>query len=110
MPSSVSEGTRPSASRMRPYSSAVMLCEASNCGVTRTGSGTTCAEEAGVITVALIVACHLRRGWRSWPVIERKEDAAGRAGRSGGVPAWRLDRGAASNAYAILWVELWLTH
>ena len=40
---------------MRSYSSAVMLCWASNCGVTVAGSGTT-AEEAAVITVASIVA------------------------------------------------------
>ena len=48
-------GTRPSAARMRSYSSAVMLCAASNCGVTEAGSGTT-AEGAVVITVAFIVA------------------------------------------------------
>src|SRR5208283_1173162 len=60
MPSSVRDGTRPRAARMRLYSSAVMLCEASNGGVTVTGSGTT--EEAVVITVASIVARRLRCG------------------------------------------------
>jgi hypothetical protein len=40
---------------MRLYSSAVMLCWASNAGVISTGSGTT-AEDAVVITIALIVA------------------------------------------------------
>src|ERR1035437_4811336 len=69
MPSSVREGTRPSAAWMRVYSSAVMLCWASNSGVTATGSGTS-AEEAGVITIASIVArdAHsegLRRGVES---------------------------------------------
>jgi hypothetical protein len=46
---------RPRAARMRLYSSAVMLCCASNCGVTVTGSGTT-AEEALVIADASILA------------------------------------------------------
>src|ERR1035441_8403637 len=55
MPSSVSEGTRPRAARMRLYSFAVMPCVESNCGVTATGEGTT-AEEALVITDASIVA------------------------------------------------------
>src|ERR1035438_675286 len=40
---------------MRSYSSAVMLCCARSSGVIATGSGTT-AEEAGVITIAFIVA------------------------------------------------------
>ena len=66
MPSSVRDGTRPSAARMRVYSSAVMLCEASNCGVTATGSGTT-TEEAVVITIAFIVARRLRWGRRLRP-------------------------------------------
>ena len=48
------------------YSSAVMLCEASNCGVTATGSGTT-TEEAVVITIAFIVARRLRWGRRLRP-------------------------------------------
>ena len=56
MPSSVREGTRPSAAKMRLYSSAVMLCWANNCGVTATGEGIACAEEAVVITDASIVA------------------------------------------------------
>src|ERR1700677_874349 len=55
MPSSVSEGVRPSAARMRSYSSAVMLCWASICGVIVTGSGTTAAEEL-VIVDAFILA------------------------------------------------------
>src|ERR1700734_4151546 len=59
MPSSVREGVRPRAARMRSYSGAVMLCWASNCGVMVIGSGTT-AEDAVVITVASIVACYLR--------------------------------------------------
>ena len=42
---------------MRLYSSAVMLCWASNCGVTATGEGTG-ADEAMFITVASIVARH----------------------------------------------------
>src|SRR5580658_6135500 len=66
MPSSVRDGTRPRAARMRSYSSAVMLCAASTCGVTATGEGTT-AEEAGVITVASIVARSLRCGGRLRP-------------------------------------------
>src|SRR5580658_1783087 len=45
---------------MRSYSSAVMLCAASTCGVTATGEGTT-AEEAEVITVIFIVAWSLLR-------------------------------------------------
>src|ERR1035437_479818 len=57
MPSSVREGTRPSADRMRLYSSDVMACWANNSGVTATGSGMT-AEEAVVITIASIVARH----------------------------------------------------
>src|ERR1039458_3731975 len=64
MPSSVSEGVRPSAARMRSYSSAVMLCVASICGVTVTGSGTTAAEEL-VIVDAFILAQGLRRGWEA---------------------------------------------
>ncbi|MEI9969812.1 MAG: hypothetical protein WDM87_14745 [Terracidiphilus sp.] len=40
---------------MRSYSSAVMLCCASICGVTVTGSGTTAAEEL-VIVDAFILA------------------------------------------------------
>src|SRR5208282_4161570 len=55
MPSSVSEGVRPRAARMRSYSSAVMLCVASICGVMLTGSGTTAAEEL-VIVDAFIFA------------------------------------------------------
>src|ERR1035441_2492973 len=57
MPSSVREGTRPSADRMRLYSSGVMACCANNSGVTAAGSGMT-AEEAIVITIASIVARH----------------------------------------------------
>src|SRR5206468_6798371 len=54
MPNSVSEGTRPSAFRMRWYSSAVMPWVASNSGVTATGSGTT--AEVVVIALAFIFA------------------------------------------------------
>src|SRR3974377_1781933 len=61
MPSSVRDGTRPRAARIRSYSSAVMLCWASNCGVTETGSGTT-AEETFVIAVNSIVARRLPVG------------------------------------------------
>src|SRR6185503_8585040 len=65
MPSSVRDGTRQSASRIRLYSSAVILCWASNCGVMETGSGTA-AEEAVVITITSIVArppCERRTQW-----------------------------------------------
>jgi hypothetical protein len=69
MPSSVSDGTRPKASRMWLYSSGVMLCCASNCGVTTTGEGIACAEEVVVITIAFIVARYspeatARRVWK----------------------------------------------
>jgi hypothetical protein len=52
---------------MRSYSSAVMLCWASNCGVTVVGSGTT-AEELLVIVDASIVAWEwqARTGMRVW--------------------------------------------
>ena len=60
---------------MRLYSSAVMLCWASNCGVTATGEGTT-AEEAGFITVASIVARHQAPAVRQTP-------SAGRAYKKG---------------------------
>ena len=81
MPSSVSEGTRPSAARMRSYSSAVMLCWASNCGVTATGSGTT-AEEAVVITVASIVARDSHRNvdgtvWKAPAMIHTRKKEEG---------------------------------
>src|SRR6266700_5329860 len=69
MPSSVRDGTRPRAFRMRWYSSAVMLCWASNSGVTATGSGTE-AEEAVVITVTSIVA------WHSHSVADEREGEA----------------------------------
>src|SRR6266568_205983 len=74
MPNSVREGTRPSAVKMRLYSSAVMLCCASNSGVTATGSGTT-AEEAVVITIASIVAWDVLQGgevsvWESRPLAD----------------------------------------
>src|ERR1039458_6573347 len=79
MPSSVSEGVRPSAARMRSYSSAVMLCCASICGVMVTGSGTT-AEEALVIVDAFILAQGLRAGWRArCGKTGRKTDSFGRA-------------------------------
>src|ERR1035438_7400821 len=55
---------------MRPYSSAVILCEASNCGDTATGSGTS-TEEAVVITVASIVARDSRHG-RGTKRVERR--------------------------------------
>src|SRR5690349_20151010 len=54
MPSSVRDGVRPSAFKMRSYSEAVMLCWASNAGVTSTGSGTT--AEVMVIALAFIFA------------------------------------------------------
>jgi hypothetical protein len=60
---------------MRLYSSAVMLCWASNCGVTETGDGTT-AEEAVVITVAFIVARDCRA------------EAVGRVWNAGGGAKW----------------------
>lgn len=50
---------------MRLYSSAVMLCAASNSGVMSTGSGTT-AEEAVVITIAFIVAWRSSTGEKEW--------------------------------------------
>src|SRR5208337_2520200 len=67
IPSSVSEGVRPRAARMRSYSCAVMPCWASNCGVTVVGSGTT-AEESLVIVDASIVAweSRSRTGMRVW--------------------------------------------
>src|ERR1700677_4531587 len=81
MPSSVSEGTRPRAARMRSYSCAVMLCAASNCGVTATGEGTT-AEEAEVITVASIVARRLRCGRRLLQAASKKARwACGKPGK-----------------------------
>src|SRR6185437_9818898 len=45
MPSSVREGVRPSAARMRSYSSAVMPCWARSSGVTATGGGATLDAE-----------------------------------------------------------------
>src|SRR5579862_8658577 len=71
MPSSVREGVRPRAASMRSYSSAVMLCWASNCGVMVVGSGTT-AEDAVVITVAFIVAWRVR--WNGDPRPGRMEE------------------------------------
>src|SRR5215472_8105094 len=65
MPSSVREGTRPSAFRMRSYSSGVMLCWASSSGVTATGSGTT-AEVVVVIALTFIFAW-VWRACRDWP-------------------------------------------
>src|ERR1700722_3491839 len=52
---------------MRSYSSAVILCWASNCGVTVVGAGTT-AEEVLVIVNASIVAweSRTRTGMRMW--------------------------------------------
>ncbi len=60
---------RPRALSIRSYSSGVMLCLDSSSGVTVTGSGTT-AEEAGVITIASIVAwdAGLERRVRMWKV------------------------------------------
>src|SRR5579863_4772958 len=60
MPNSVSDGPRPSAARMRSYSSAVMLCAASTSGVIFVGSGTTAAEEAVVIAATCIFARAMR--------------------------------------------------
>src|SRR5580658_6817557 len=67
---------------MRLYSSAVMLCCASSCGVTKVGSGTTCAEEAVVITVASIVARLRRCDRRIWALRARKirESGYGKTG------------------------------
>ena len=62
MPSSVSEGVRPSAARMRSYSSAVMLCVASISGVMVTGSGTTAAEELVIVDAFILAQGHLRWG------------------------------------------------
>ena len=64
---------------MRSYSSAVMLCWASNCGVTATGSGTT-AEEAVVITVASIVARDSRAV--RWANVESRAIANADCGRT----------------------------
>src|ERR1700733_12641760 len=68
MPSSVSEGGRPRAARMRSYSSAVMLCCASICGVIVTGSGTTAAEELVIVDAFILayrLSARLRPVWKT---------------------------------------------
>src|SRR5580692_2520828 len=71
---------------MRSYSSAVMLCWASNCGVTATGEGTT-AEEAGFITVASIVArhSHTQAAKRMWKGATKRKLATCDADQSSSV-------------------------
>src|ERR1019366_2277604 len=97
MPSSVSDGVRRRAERMRRYSSALMLCCPSSCGVTATGEGTT-PEEAEFITVASFVArcSHCDDTDRVWKArtFGRLTPRVGRA--------WRKDQAMAARAD---WIE-----